>query len=217
VTSHVVQITSGTGPVEVRRFVALVAARLEALAEARGLAVAEVSAHGAAGEPRSMALYVDGDVPAALADEVGTHALIARGRDRGRAGRKRWFVAVSIHPHQPGPTGGRGADLPRAELVITACRAGGPGGQHVNKVSTAVRVEHVPTGLTVRSAGERSQQANLTRALDRLAALIHARTAAAVAVAARARRRDHYRVERGRAIRTYTLDGDGALCPDGGP
>ena len=190
------------------------AARLEELAAARGLVVAEVTAHGAAGAPRSMALYVVGDAATALADEVGTHALIER--SRGRGGRKRWFVAVAIHPYVASAIAVRGADLPRAQLVITACRAGGPGGQHVNKVSSAVRVEHVPTGLTVRSAGERSQHANLARALDRLAALLHARAAAAVAGADRARRRGHYQVERGRAIRTYTLDGDGALCPDGG-
>ena len=87
----------------------------------------------------------------------------------------------------------------------------------MNKVSTAVRVEHRPTGVTVRSAGERSQHANLSRALDRLAALLHARAAATVADLARARRRAHYRVERGQAIRTYTLDADGGLRPDGGP
>jgi peptide chain release factor len=215
VTAHVLQITSGTGPVEVRRFVALLAARLEALAQARGLVVTEVASRGGGDAPRSIALYVDGDAPSVLADEVGTHALVERSAARGRAGRKRWFAAVALHDHVAVPSMLRGADLPRADLVITACRAGGPGGQHVNKVSSAVRVEHVPTGLIVRCASDRSQHANLARALDRLAALVQGQAVAVAADAARARRLDHHRVERGRAIRTYTLGPDRALRVDG--
>lgn len=122
VTGHVVQISSGTSQIEVT-VVALLAARLEDLAVARGLAVAEVTAHGAA-EPRSMALYIAGDAPAVLADELGATRSMARRHDRGRPGRRRWFAAVSLHPHVLGLAEGRGADLPHADLVITACGAG---------------------------------------------------------------------------------------------
>jgi putative peptide chain release factor H len=209
VTSYVLQITAGTGPVEVRQFVAALAAHLEVVAGARGLTITERAATGASAQPRSIALYLDGDAPAVLADQLGTHALIARSRRRGRAGRKRWFAAVALHPATP-PR--RGLAPPRrADLIITACRASGPGGQHVNKVSSAVRVEHVPTGLTVRCASERSQHANLARALARLTALLDAQAIATAADAARVRRLDHHRLERGRAIATYTLDADRAL------
>ncbi|HVK72693.1 MAG TPA: peptide chain release factor-like protein [Kofleriaceae bacterium] len=205
-TTFALQITSGVGPIEARRFVARLAARLERRAHAVGLDVTEVAASGGDDGPRSIILYLRGDAPGRLADELGTHALVDR--SRGRTARKRWFAAVTLHPHRPSEAR---IELGRDDLEITACRAGGPGGQHVNKVATAVRVRHVPSGLSVRSAGERSQQANLAQALRRLAGLLQDRADARRAGDRRDRRDAHYRVERGRAIRTYTLDPDGAL------
>ncbi len=215
------QISSGVGPVEVRRFVAKLAEHLEALAGARGLLVEEVVWHGEAEAPRSATLHISGPgcgtgagtIAGALADQLGTHELVHRSAERGRGARKRWFAAVSLHdePAHSASTGAAGGELPRDELEITATRAGGPGGQHVNKVATAVRVRHLPSGLTVRSAGARSQKANLEQALRRIAGLLAERQQATAARAGAERRLAHYRVERGRPVCSYTLDEGGGL------
>jgi peptide chain release factor 2 len=54
------------------------------------------------------------------------------------------------------------------ECEVETFRAGGPGGQHVNKVETAVRLRHVPSGLVVTCREERSQHRNKSNCLRRL-------------------------------------------------
>lgn len=209
-TDHDLLITSGVGPADARRFVAQLAIRLEQLAEQRGLEVCQVvSSGGEADAPRSITLRLRGDVLAALTDELGTHVLIQRSATRGRASRKRWFAAVSAHAAADEPPDL--AAIPRDALVITACRAGGPGGQHVNKVSSAVRVQHLPSGIAIRSAAARSQRANLDQALRRLAGLLRERAEARHAADLASRRTVHYQLERGRPVRSYQLDDDGQL------
>ncbi|MFT3765779.1 MAG: peptide chain release factor-like protein [Minicystis sp.] len=207
---HVIQISAGSGPVEVRRFVALLADRLEALCGDRGLVVREVMSRGEERAPWSVEIAVEGDAPAALADEIGTHALVARSADRGKEARKRWFAGVSIHA-VAAPVNEAADTLDLRDLEITATTAPGPGGQHVNKTATAVRVHHRPSGITVRVADERSQRANLQRAVARIAARLAEAAARREAEAEASRRMAHHRVARGAPVRTYRLASRGGL------
>jgi protein subunit release factor B len=210
VTRHVIQVSAGEGPEPVRRFVAQLGERLAALAAERGLAVEEVAIRGDEAAPWSVAIVVAGDAPLVLGDERGTHALVARSPERGRAARKRWFAGVSIHPLEEPAGAARPAVDPR-DLTVTATTARGPGGQHVNSTATAVRVHHRPSGITVRVSDERSQRENLRRALDRLGTILAGAEEERRAEGRASRRLAHHRVERGAPVRTYRLDARGAL------
>lgn len=190
---RVVQISAGRGPAEVRRFVEDLAPRIRGLLEARGLSVLATEAQ--AGSAR---LWVDGE--ADLTDLIGTHALLDA--SRGKGARRRWFAGVSV----------RDVVAPRARLDprdvrFSADRAGGPGGQHVNTTSSAVRAVHLPTGLAVRVADERSQHANRRVALERLAQALDARAREAEATTRAGDRAAHDAVVRGAPQRIWVREG----------
>ena len=66
-----------------------------------------------------------------------------------------------------------------SEVEEVFCRSSGPGGQHVNKVSTAVTLRHLPTGISVRVSTSRSQARNRAEATRLLAAKLEAAAATA--------------------------------------
>jgi peptide chain release factor 2/peptide chain release factor len=206
---YALQVSAGDGPVEVRRFVALLGERLVEVCKDNGLAPGEVALHGDEEAPWSVEIVVEGEARAALAGEIGTHALVARSPARGRASRKRWFAGVSLHPLEE--DGAPAVAVDDRDLEVTATTAPGPGGQHVNKTATAVRVRHRPSGITVRVSDERSRLANLRRAVERIAALLGRAAAERKAAGEAARRIAHHRLVRGAPVRVYRLGARGAL------
>lgn len=138
-------------------------------------------------------------IPAALAASwQGTVQWIAtKNPFRPACRRKNWFVGVHFFEDVELPT------ISETDIRYDTCRAGGKGGQNVNKVETAVRATHIPSGLSVRCSDERSQAQNKERARRRL--ILRLLNIGLEAVAGERTRRweQHDTLERGNPVKIF--------------
>lgn len=106
-----------------------------------------------------------------LKRESGVHRLVRISPFSAKKLRHTSFALVEVLPDLPVVDANK-LDIPEKDLKLEFTRAGGPGGQNVNKVETAVRIVHIPTGIAVSSRAERSQAQNREKALSILKAKI---------------------------------------------
>jgi peptide chain release factor len=192
------QISSAQGPAECQLAVTKTLRRLIAEAAADGMAVdvLEEEPGERSGTLRSVLLSLNGGQADAFASRwTGTVQWICTSPYRPSHARKNWYIGVT-RCLTPTP-------LPDSEVRFEAMRARGPGGQHVNKTSSAIRATHVASGISVRMESERSQHANKRLALQMLEWRIQQVALQDASRIRHQRHMQHYAVERGNPVRIF--------------
>jgi peptide chain release factor len=163
---YYIQITSGRGPVECCRVVVLIMNKI--MEQAKGLGYkAELVEHEEGPENGCMfsaTLAVEGEDIKSLKNEWEGSILWVAQKNRFRPWHRRKNYFVGVHFIKPLES----TLINEREITYETMRASGPGGQNVNKVETAVRATHVPSGISVSASDMRSQSQNKKLAHERL-------------------------------------------------
>src|SRR3990167_5612104 len=203
----ILAVRAGTGGDEASLFAGALARMYQRYAAKRGWRfVATDSTSGTLGGYKTFVAEIAGeDVYEALKHEFGVHR-VQRIPSTEKSGRVHTSTAsVAILPLVEA----KQLEIKDSELEVSFSRAGGPGGQNVNKIESAVRILHKPTGIVVSCRTERQQHANRAKAMEVLrATLYEERERQAVGSVADIRREQIGSVERAEKIRTYNFSED---------
>ena len=156
-------ITSGKGPQECNLAVQNTLLKIKHEAMRASLTVEIISAEKDNGTYCSIILSIEGRKVVEFTQRwIGTIQWICKSRFRHNHKRKNWFIAVQTLENQTQ------IQLDESKIQFETMRSSGAGGQHVNKVSSAVRATYEPLNLSVQAMDTRSQLQNKQIAIQRL-------------------------------------------------
>jgi peptide chain release factor 2 len=200
----IVELKSGSGGVDASDWAQMLERMIVRFAERKGwkVEVLEELPAEEAGIKRAT-LEITGDFAYGLLKaEDGVHRLVRVSPFDSNGRRQTSFAAITVTPDIDDDIE---VDINEVDLKIDTYRAGGAGGQHVNKTDSAVRITHMPTGIVVQCQNERSQHSNKAKAMKMLRSKMYdyelAKRQAKAAEDAKAR----LDIEWGSQIRSYVL------------